>query len=420
MILKESVYVRLRLLIDPKLFDYEKFSFSITYTTFAVKKKGGAIVNNKTQTLNNQSFSRNPDRNDHKGLIALDTEPFWLYKYAKDDESILENLNIKRGMGVFSITYKGANVTTQPFKPEWMLKSENSISTYVWKVTTSTNSTKPNTQKKANINPYPFIIAKSENYLFDVDSTFSKGQKLDSRFYTRNGALYTMSKDELFKELLNLMEWGSTDVNIINPEVTGKNEVVAKDLATKFVNNKSYSMSNTYTHPNLVNAIIKSQEFKNYVEARSEQIREAIKANNFKITPNQLLIKDPIRRLYFNGGKNYQNYWATGLGITLHQISYIEVELNSVNYEVKKPKTLNTTFILYDTFGLDPADLDKYGLLDGRSLEDWKAFGNRTFLGMGISSTLGWGFNCWWALQFHHNCIPVLVKLRIENVEISI
>lgn len=81
---------------------------------------------------------------------------------------------------------------------------------------------------------------------------------------------------------------------------------------------------------------------------------------------------------------------------------------------------MNTTFVVYDTYGLDDEDIKKYGLLSENSLVGWELFIKREFQQMLISTAFGWLFNCWWLLQYYHDCVPLLVKLRIDNVEIHL
>lgn len=162
--------------------------------------------------------------------------------------------------------------------------------------------------------------------------------------------------------------------------------------------------------------IRKSEDFKGYVNKVSAEIRENFKKKG-KIE-NGKLILDDFERFHFKN--KLENFYQTGLVISIDQVSYIEVELNHVAYQNGKPSKLKTTFIVYDTYGLDDEDIRKYGLLSGFGKEDWLTFLSRDWKQMGISTTLGWFFNCWWVLQYHHDCVPLLVKLRIENVEITL
>lgn len=114
------------------------------------------------------------------------------------------------------------------------------------------------------------------------------------------------------------------------------------------------------------------------------------------------------------------NFWQTGLIITLHDLSYIEILLDDVKYEGAKPVELTTTFVLYDTYGLDMPDIEKFGMLDSKVSGSWEAFKKRGIMQQAVSSTGGAMFNVWWILQFYHNCVPLYVKLRINNVKISL
>lgn len=193
-------------------------------------------------------------------------------------------------------------------------------------------------------------------------------------------------------------------------------------MAKTFAKNQTYDVlfrkTGVYSDYRLVNAVKKSEKFKLYVEKISQDIRSALKNNNYIINNNAKIVNEQIDNFHFKG--EMVNYYQTGLIIGIDQVSYVEIELNDVIYHNNKPSKLKTTFIIYDTYGLDDEDLEKYGLLSGYAKDDLITFIKRDWKQMGISTLLGWHFNCWWLLQYYHNCMPLLVKLRIENVEINL
>lgn len=77
-------------------------------------------------------------------------------------------------------------------------------------------------------------------------------------------------------------------------------------------------------------------------------------------------------------------------------------------------------------------DLEKYGLQrvehNKKKDEEYQKIleeirrvaSERNLTKTAISSVFGYCFNCWHALQYYHGCVPLLVKLRIENVEINL
>ncbi|SIS00107.1 Protein of unknown function [Moraxella cuniculi DSM 21768] len=274
------------------------------------------------------------------------------------------------------------------------------------------NGTDVGTKKTQEIKQFPFLIAKSKNYLFDKDSKHSKGAKLPAKYSTRSGKLYTNSKEDLLDSLKNLMAWGSV----------GDSQNAAKKLAEDFSKNKNYSFDHTYSNQTLINNIKNSMEFKNYVIDVSKIIQGSVRKNNNKVNGSngKILVDEPIDRLYFDGGDWNANYWSTGLSITIHQVSYVEVWVDGIVYENGNPKSLNTTFILYDTYGLDMQDMEKYGGLEASSSEAWQHFSKRDKRAQVLSTSFGWEFNCWWAMQYYHDCIPLLLKLRIPNVQINL
>ena len=100
--------------------------------------------------------------------------------------------------------------------------------------------------------------------------------------------------------------------------------------------------------------------------------------------------------------------------------SYIKIILTDVKYSGTKPVELTTTFVLYDTYGLDMPDIEKFGMLDSSVSGSWESFKKRNIMQQTVSSTGGAMFNIWWILQFYHGCVPLFVKLRINNVKISL
>lgn len=286
---------------------------------------------------------------------------------------------------------------------------------------------------------FPFIILKSKNTLFGEDSKHSSGKKLPEHFYSKNGEIYKLSKEKLGEELASLMEFGSINSRGI---FEAKFENVAVDMAKKFLTNKSYSLQSTYSVPDVAFLweIRKSKAFENYRKDVENQIRLSLQSNGGKINNGQLIFKENFKRFHFQDGllrgvlNLYENYWQTGFIITVDQVSYVEVELNDVEYKNGIPSKLRTTFILYDTFGLDMEDMVKFGKtanIEPRMLYDKsykqdvlsqikKTNAERGLKQTAISQLLGYYFICWWVLQYYHNCVPLLVKLRIENVEINI
>lgn len=286
----------------------------------------------------------------------------------------------------------------------------------------------------------PFIIAKSVNRLFGADSKHSTGQKLPDVYYTKNGALYNLSKQQLGDELISLMEWGSTNSHGI---FETKYENIAKDMANAFLKNHSYSLYNTYniTDPSFILDIRKSIAFSGYRDYVELQIKEALKRDNYQILNNRLIIPSELpKTFHFQDGLKggainlYKNYWNTGFIIAIDQVSYIEVQLDKIEYKNNIPSKLYTTFILYDTYGLDMEDMKKFGTLKSVNpmmfdkkyrksyleTEIEKVNNGRNPKQKLISEFFGYYFSCWWTLQYYHNCVPLLVKIKVHGVEISI
>lgn len=252
--------------------------------------------------------------------------------------------------------------------------------------------------------------------------------------------MYNFTKEKLGEELVSLMEFGSIDSNNI---LNAKFQTVATRMAKAFLVNKSYSKENPYeiTSPTFIKEIKESKAFKNYVsDVITDKLIDALTVNSGRITNGKLLIPSGFKTFHFQDGvfrgalNFYENYWRTGFIIAIDQVSYVEVELNGVEYKNGVPSKLNTTFILYDTFGLDMEDMIKFGKtadIEPRMLYDktykqdllkeiMKINGERKPKQNVISRLFGYYFICWWILQYYHNCVPLLVKIRIENVEINL
>lgn len=272
----------------------------------------------------------------------------------------------------------------------------------------------------------PFVIAKSINNLSKEDSKSSKLEKLPAKFYTRNDELYKAGKEAIHKKLISLMEWGSAQLPN-QPDY----EIFTKDLANKFLTNTKYSLDNTYSHPLLTKTVANSLAFNNYKMDISSKIRKAIQANKV-IAQNQIIIPEKeIKNMHFQTGDI--NYWQTGLIIAVDQVSYTEIILKDITYKDGAITHINTDFVLYDTYGLDIEDLNKYGALgiDYSDLGDLNKFfqildditktqGTRNLKKGMIAGIFGYYFNCWYALQRYYGCVPLLVKVKIENVGIKI
>lgn len=269
-------------------------------------------------------------------------------------------------------------------------------------------------------------MSNQKNNLNREDSKSSKLEKLPTKFYTRNDKLYKAGKEAIHKKLISLMEWGSAQV----PHQTDY-EIFTKDLANKFLTNTKYSLDNAYSRPLLTKTVAESLLFKRYKMKVTDLIRQKVKTNKI-ITQNQIILSvDEIKNMNFQEGD--ENYWKTGLIIAIDQVSYTEVVIKDITYKNGAIDYINTDFILYDTYGLDMPDIEKYGEL-GLDYSDFeskeklfktldeiiKTQKERKFPKGIIAGIFGYYFNCWYALQRYYGCVPLLVKVKIENVGIKI
>lgn len=408
---KKNIYAQLRIMIKPP-FKEGNFRCAVAATKFAyfigtTRKNSQPIIMKDVQFKRNSKYDKN-------GYLAIEIDPVALFESKTGITKVQYNPNDRSSIVKFEIYQKdtkGNFKKVQDVYGNWFYEGE-APTILTWGVTQGTNGTDVGTKKAQEIKQFPFLIAKSQNYLFDQDSKHSKGAKLPAKYSTRQGLLYTTSKDNLLSELKDLMASGSM----------GASQEAAKKLAEDFSKNKNYSLDHTYSNQTLINNIKNSMEFKNYVIDVSKIIQGSVRKNNNKVNGNngKILVDEPIKRLYFDGGDWNANYWSTGLSITIHQVSYVEVWVDGIVYENGNPKSLNTTFILYDTYGLDMQDMEKYGGLEASSSEAWQHFSKRDKRAQVLSTSFGWEFNCWWAMQYYHDCVPLLLKLRISNVQITL
>lgn len=301
---------------------------------------------------------------------------------------------------------------------------------------------------------FPFIIAESKNNMSGQDSKYSTNRKLPSHFISPDSSLYRKSKKELHQMLSDLMTKApdilsklllaarsativddilikalEADLAFTKTDLFKKSNAAARDYADKFVANRQYSESAAYSNSTTIALIRESAEFKAYVADISKRLQSVFIKQGNKIEQGKLLFND-FRTFHFQGENKYLNYFNS-LIITIDQVSHIQVELNNVIYNQGKPSKLITTFILHDTYGLDMADLNKFGSLQSYEiltlLEDWETLSKtaeirskRTKMQEAFSVLLGNYFCAWWILQYYHGCVPLWVKLRIENVEITL
>lgn len=402
----KDIIVKLRLLVKPPI-NIKNFYYKVTYTKFGYQNKDGTHTSPKT--INNAfiKFTANPSANKN-GLLAIDSEAIVLLQHNSNIKKI-SFPDAKNGSAWFQIENRSnGKVVKKSEYPQWSYRNERKTHQYLWDTTSSKNSTTPDTQKTQKIPlTFPFVIAKSASKLHGNDSKHSSGLRLPSKYYTANGNFYTMSKEALLEELIDLMEWGST----------GEAETVAVEMANKFATNTKYSESNAYSNDTLIEIIRESDAFKNYLNDIAADFKAEISRVR-KIKQGQLIFANEIRR--FNFRDTHLNFWKSGLIITLHDLSYIKIILTDVKYSGTKPVELTTTFVLYDTYGLDMPDIEKFGMLDSSVSGSWESFKKRNIMQQTVSSTGGAMFNIWWILQFYHGCVPLFVKLRINNVKISL
>jgi hypothetical protein len=141
--------------------------------------------------------------------------------------------------------------------------------------------------------------------------------------------------------------------------------------------------------------------------AGTKRIHQALMTAKWDI--NQLVAPSDLGAPAFNLGDKYDIWendatgdWANGLAVMIDAVQYVYVI--ATHYYFDRPTNyyyINLKFMGYDVFGLDDADIDKYG-----AKED-----NCTFR----KCDMGVGITAWWQLQHQHNYAPLISRFVVER-----
>jgi hypothetical protein len=196
--------------------------------------------------------------------------------------------------------------------------------------------------------------------------------------------------------MLSLLKSGSTDNNGMR--------AVVMDMYKQFISKNGGEFSNT-----TLNAVIEKDA--NYVSFDIRALYKILiklKSINWDLSKlDSKLVR--FNNVAFNRDENHSD----GLTITIDAVEHIEVYIT----EFTPPDSSGTfhvslKFILYDTFGLDLGDIDKFGERKGVGDLFGSDNSNKKIY---VREMFGKGFNCWWLLQHKFGYKPLSTKVIINR-----
>jgi hypothetical protein len=177
------------------------------------------------------------------------------------------------------------------------------------------------------------------------------------------------------------------------------------DMYKQFISKNGGEFSNT-----TLNAVIEKDA--NYVSFDIRALYKILiklKSINWDLSKlDSKLVR--FNNVAFNRDENHSD----GLTITIDAVEHIEVYIT----EFTPPDSSGTfhislKFILYDTFGLDLGDIEKFGERKGYFSKLYETYKSPK---KGIVQELyGAGFNCWWLLQHKFSYKPLSTKVTINR-----
>jgi hypothetical protein len=139
------------------------------------------------------------------------------------------------------------------------------------------------------------------------------------------------------------------------------------------------------------------------------RIHQALQAAKWDI--NKLVAPTDLGAPAFNLGDKAPGWfhqhdatgdWANGLGVMIDAVQYVFVIVTHYHYDqAANFYGIKLKYMGYDVFGLDNADIDKYG-----AQKDDCTF-KRCDMGVGITA--------WWQLQHQHAYAPLVTRFVVER-----
>ena len=130
------------------------------------------------------------------------------------------------------------------------------------------------------------------------------------------------------------------------------------------------------------------------------RIHQALKAAGWDV--NKLLAPTDLGVPAFNrGSKAWQTRdFNNGLGLMINGVQYVYVVATDYGYDAAGGMyCIKLKYILYDVFGLDDEDLDKYGAKE----DTWSTAAAKV------------GITAWWQLQHQHGYAPLITRIVVER-----
>ena len=271
--------------------------------------------------------------------------------------------------------------------------------------------TKPGYGLKEDRNKYEFEDANGHGLTppstivaedMRCSSSFDLSTITDDRVRGNLDSLSKKTDDELFKNLINLAEWVSRG------ELEDNNKrMIAEWRQRKYNTPKEY-----YIDPRLTDAVYKDTTF---VAKIKDIVRESVK--NAKGRIETLVIKEKnisgLRRPTFSIGKDK----GSGLTFALNDTWGFRVTLLGYRYDATKGHFwANIRIDIFDHFGLDKSDVEKFGSLE--NVRDKAAPWGEAFSGIsdGLFGQAADGFCSWFILQYMKGYKPFVTMMSKEII----
>ena len=260
------------------------------------------------------------------------------------------------------------------------------------------------------LTPPSTIVAEDMRY----SSFFDLSTIIDDRVRGNLESLNKKTDDELFKKLINLAEWVSRG------ELEDNNKrMIAEWRQQKYNTPKEY-----YIDPRLTDAVYKDTTF---VASIKEVVRQSLQRVKGRLEYMNMKVEDTrkLRRPTFSIGKDK----GRGLTFALNDTWGFCVTLLGYRYDATKGHFwANIRIDIFDHFGLDKSDVEKFGSLENvrDKAAPWgEAFSEVTrrrdkhgIYGAsgGLFEEAAEGFCAWFILQYKREYKPFVTMMSKEFI----
>lgn len=181
----------------------------------------------------------------------------------------------------------------------------------------------------------------------------------------KTDSVFRETDEQLAERLRSLLSWLSV----------GEMRTVANDMLRRFLSGSG----KTYENEILNREVQKNPAFRQYHKNFINDLDSALKRNHYD--PNGINPAVSMKLLNFS---SFDDKWQ-GLGITIHSINCGTLDWSC-----------NIHYALYDHFGLDWADIEKFG---------------DTWIPPGASNA----FKAWFILQHYRSAKPFFTKIHVTE-----